>query len=303
MIMEGRNDSEISQSGIFAEIPEDKLFEIAGAAEEKVAPANTTIVRQGDPGDSLYIINAGRVRVYRKSDEGVEVELAQLGPKESFGEMSLLTGQPRSAYVETLEETHLTVLRKDQFDRILGEHPHISARFIKILSSWLVRDELRLQREAERRAREPNLRLLDLLVILGLSTLFGLIFNLSNPNGIELIPEFWAHDPIPTVTLSVARVKHVEGKALFIDARPPNFFQQERIKAAINIPPSFFDFLYTLELGEVDKEKEIILYGRTISRMYDKQVARKLILLEHKNTKILQGGLNMWKKQGYPVEP
>ena len=39
----------------------------------------------------------------------VEVDLAQLGPKESFGEMALLTGQPRSAYVEALEETHLTV--------------------------------------------------------------------------------------------------------------------------------------------------------------------------------------------------
>ena len=303
MTAEGSNDSAISQSGIFAEIPQDKLLEIAGVVEEKVAPANTIIVHQGDPGDSLYIINAGRVRVYRKSDEGVEVDLAQLGPKESFGEMSLLTGQPRSAYVETLEETHLIVLRKDQFDRILGEHPHISANFIKLLSSWLVRDELRLQREAERQAREPSLRLLDLFVILGLSTLFGLIFNLLNPSGIELIPEFWAHETVPTVTLSVARAKHVEGKALFIDARPHNFFQQERIKGAINIPLSFFDLLYTLQLGEVDRDKEIILYGRTISRMYDEQVARKLILLGHKNTKILQGGLNMWKKQGYPVEP
>jgi len=303
MTAEGSNDSAISQSGIFAEIPQDKLLEIAGVVEEKVAPANTIIVHQGDPGDSLYIINAGRVRVYRKSDEGVEVDLAQLGPKESFGEMSLLTGQPRSAYVETLEKTHLIVLRKDQFDRILGEHPHISANFIKLLSSWLVRDELRLQREAERQAREPSLRLLDLLVILGLSTLFGLIFNLLNPSGIELIPEFWAHETIPTVTLSVARAKHVEGRTLFIDARPHNFFQQERIKGAINIPLSFFDLLYTLQLGEVDRDKEIILYGRTISRMYDEQVARKLILLGHKNTKILQGGLNMWKKQGYPVEP
>lgn len=303
MTEEGKNDSVISQSGIFAQIPQDKLLEIAGTVEEKIAPAKTIIFRQGDPGDSLYIINIGRVRVYRKSDEGVEVDLAQLGPKQSFGEMALLTGQPRSAYVEALEETHLTVLRKDQFDRILGEHPHISSNFIKLLSSWLVRDELRLQQEAERRARVTNLRLLDLVVILGLSLLFGLIFNLSNPNGIRLIPEFWSDETVPKVTLPVARSRHAEGSTLFIDARPPNFFQQERIKGAINIPPSFFDIMYTLELGEVDKEKEIILYGRTISRMYDEQVARKLILLEHKNTKILQGGLNLWKKQGYPVEP
>ena len=303
MTEEGKNDSVISPSGIFAQIPQDKLLEIAGTVEEKIAPAKTIIFRQGDPGDSLYIINTGRVRVYRQSDEGVEVDLAQLGPKQSFGEMALLTGQPRSAYVEALEETHLTVLRKDQFDRILGEHPHISSNFIKLLSSWLVRDELRLQQEAERRARVTNLRLLDLVVILGLSLLFGLIFNLSNPNGIRLIPEFWSDETVPKVTLPVARSRHAEGSTLFIDARPPNFFQQERIKGAINIPSFFFDILYTLELGEVDKEKEIILYGRTISRMYDEQVARKLILLEHKNTKILQGGLNLWKKQGYPVEP
>ena len=96
-----------------------------------------------------------------------------------------------------MEETHLTVLRKDQFDRILGEHPHISSNFIKLLSSWLARDELRLQKEAERQARVPNLRLFDLLVILGLSLLFGLIFNLSNPNGIKLIPEFWSDETIP----------------------------------------------------------------------------------------------------------
>ena len=302
MTEEDRNDSGISQGGIFAQIPQDKLLEIAGTVEEKIAPANTIIFRQGDLGDSLYIINTGRVRVYRKSDEGVEVELAQLGPKQSFGEMALLTGQPRSAYVEALEETHLTVLRKDQFDRILGEHPHISSNFIKLLSSWLVRDELRLQQEAERRAQVPNLRLLDLVVILGLSLLFGLVFNLSNPNGIKLIPQFWSDETVPQITLQVARSKHAEGNTLFIDARPPNFFQQERIKGAINIPPSFFDFLYTLELGEVDKEKEIVLYGRTISRLYDEQVARKLILLEHNNTKILQGGLDTWKRQAYPVE-
>ena len=302
MTEEDGNDSGISQGGIFAQISQDKLLEIAGTAEEKIAPANTIIFRQGDLGDSLYIINTGRVRVYRKSDEGVEVELAQLGPKQSFGEMALLTGQPRSAYVEALEETHLTVLRKDQFDRILGEHPHISSNFIKLLSSWLVRDELRLQQEAERRAQVPNLRLLDLVVILGLSLLFGLVFNLSNPNGIKLIPQFWADETVPQITLQVARSKHAEGNTLFIDARPPNFFQQERIKGSINIPPSFFDFLYTLELGEVDKEKEIVLYGRTISRLYDEQVARKLILLEHNNTKILQGGLDTWKRQAYPVE-
>jgi 3-mercaptopyruvate sulfurtransferase SseA len=58
-----------------------------------------------------------------------------------------------------------------------------------------------------------------------------------------------------------------------------------------------------MELSEVNGEKEIILYGRTISRLYDEQVASKLILRGHKNTKVLEGGLSEWKKAGYPVEP
>jgi 3-mercaptopyruvate sulfurtransferase SseA len=56
-------------------------------------------------------------------------------------------------------------------------------------------------------------------------------------------------------------------------------------------------------LGEVEKDKEIIINGRSFSTRYDDQVARKLKLLGHNNVKILDGGLSKWKKKGYPVEP
>jgi 3-mercaptopyruvate sulfurtransferase SseA len=69
------------------------------------------------------------------------------------------------------------------------------------------------------------------------------------------------------------------------------------------MPLSVFDILYLMEMGDVDKSKEIIVYGRTISSLYDQLVARKLILRGHKSVKTLQGGLSTWKKNGYPVEP
>ena len=58
-----------------------------------------------------------------------------------------------------------------------------------------------------------------------------------------------------------------------------------------------------MEMSDVNKTKDIIVYGRTLSSHYDAQVAAKLILRGHKSTMILKGSLSTWKKKGYPVEP
>jgi len=297
------NESALSRSRLFADIPESILHEITQIAQEKVVPAHTIIFRQGDPGDSFYIINSGAVRVFRKGREGVEIELSRLGQGDSFGEIALLTGEPRSGYVEALEKTYLTVISKDQFDQILKNHPDISSVFIKKLSNLLVQSDLRLMRESERQVQVPGLSLVALFIIIGLSLLFGISSNLSNPHGIPLIPKSVSSEPIPTVTILQAFEKYKEGKALFIDARPSNFFKQKHIKGALNIPLALFDIAYLIELGDGDREKEIIIYGKTLSRLYDEQVAEKLILRGHTNTKILQGGLSIWEKSGYPLEP
>lgn len=296
-------EKRLSESPIFADIPEEKLQEVARITKRSVVPAHTIIFRQGDPADSFYLIDTGKVRVYRKSEGGVETELQTLGPGEGFGEMALVTGKPRSAYVETVEETHLIVLPKDEFDRILKDHPHISSHFIKLLSSWLLRDESKLAREAESQVRAHRLSWFDLAIIFGLSILFGVIFNLSNPNGVRLTPRSWSAEAVLTVPLPVAMAKHREGQTLFVDARPSSFFEQRRIKGAVNLPLALFDIMYMMEFNKIPKTKEVIVYGKTISRLYDEEVARKLALRGYKNTRVLQGGFSSWSRQGYPVEP
>ena len=106
-------------------------------------------VYPSDAGDAFYIINSGNIRVFKKLRFGVELPLSQLGPGESFGEMALLTDKPRSASVETLEETELTVLSKEQLNRILKDYPQVSLQFIKQMSMWLLEDELRLEKEQQ----------------------------------------------------------------------------------------------------------------------------------------------------------
>jgi len=293
----------LSECSVFADMPDQVLLDLAQIAQEEVVPARTIIFRQGDPGDSFYIINSGMVKVFRKNKEGLETELARLGTGESFGEMALLTGEPISGYVEAIEESRLTVISKDQFDGIVKDYPLVSRNLVKQLSGRLLRDDLRLEKETERRLRVPALSWFDLFAILSLSLFFGIIFNLSNPNGIKLVPKSWSGEAVSTVSLSEAMRKYTEGKALFVDARPSNFFEQRHIKGAINLPLALFDIIYMMELSEVDRGKEIILYGKTISRLYDEQVARKLVLRGHKNTRVLSDGLSSWVKSGYPVEP
>jgi rhodanese-related sulfurtransferase len=293
----------LSESPIFAYIPEENLLNIAQNAQAESVPARTIIFRKGDPGDKFYIINSGRVRLFRKVNEGVEIDLEELGPGHGFGEVALLAGKPRSEYAEAIEETSLTVFPKNQFDRILSNHPHILLALAKQLSSWLLRGYSKLERKAERELRVSNYSWFDFLIIFGLSLLLGVIFNLSNPNGIKVIPRFWSNEAVTVVTGSQAMAKHIEGKALFVDARPRNLYEKRHIKGAISLPLSLFDIMYGMHISEVDKEKEIIIYGRTISRLYDEQVARKLIVWGHRNTKILSGGLSEWEKDGYPVQP
>jgi rhodanese-related sulfurtransferase len=84
---------------------------------------------------------------------------------------------------------------------------------------------------------------------------------------------------------------------------PANFYDREHIQGAINMPLPLFDIVYMMTFSEEAKTKEIIVYGRTMSKLYDVEVANKLVLRGYKNTRVLEGGLSEWKKKGYPVEP
>ena len=77
------------------------------------------------------------------------MDLSIKGPGETFGEMALLTGESRTADVEALQETHLMVLTKDHFDRLMRDFPDIHRAFVKEMRRWLLKDEKRLEIQAQ----------------------------------------------------------------------------------------------------------------------------------------------------------
>lgn len=171
---------------------------------------------------------------------------------------------------------------------------------IEVLEKAKVRFESLVQRELQ---RTRKISAMDFVLILGMAVILGLGFNFSNPGGVNLIPSTWSHEPSPLVDSNTAKLSHEEGTSLFVDARPSEFYEQSHIRDAVNLPLSLFDFVYMMKLSRVDPHKEIIVYGRNISRLYDEEVALKLVARGHINVKVLSGGLSTWQRLGYPVEP
>jgi len=302
MVMTDSKESCLAKNPLFRELPKEKLTEIAGEAQYEVVPPSTIIFQEGDPGDSFYMINFGRVRLSKKG-RGREISVAELGPGDFFGQLEILTDELRWVNVKTLEETRLTILPKKQFDGILKEYPDVSFAFAKQMSKYFARNIQVIKTKSEHRFQVSKTSWIDFLVIFILSLLCGIVFNHSNPNGLTLIPRLPAEDTAAYVTPSQAEARHAEADTLFLDARPSILYEQMHIEGAVNIPSAIFDIMHMVELGKIAKEQTIIVYGRTFSSHYDEQVARKLSLRGYENTMILKDGLSAWRKEGYPVKP
>lgn len=117
----------------------DQIARFAELARERTYPRGTVIVFEDDPGDSMFIVRTGRVKVVRVGEDGREVILGLLGPGEYFGELSLIDGQPRSAHVIAMEDAQLIVLRREDFRRRVEESPAVAWALLGELSRRLRR--------------------------------------------------------------------------------------------------------------------------------------------------------------------
>ncbi len=108
---------------IFSALTREDIAKILGKLEEASFDAGAVIVRQGDPGDAFYLIKSGAVQVVIDSGAGNSEIIAILGPKDSFGEMALFSGDPRSATIVSVKETILWRLKRADWDELIEKHP------------------------------------------------------------------------------------------------------------------------------------------------------------------------------------
>lgn len=249
--------------------------------QEVVVQAGERIVTQGETPEFFYVIQAGRVKVFRESVEGIRTDLTELSSGSYFGEVALVTGQPRTASVEAMEEARLIKVSKDEFDHLLDHNPQLARHIIHQLSQWLVVGDRRLESEVVHQVKLRQVSWFDYVLMIGLSIVLALVVNIYNDNRIPLIHGWGQKSDVPEITLTQARELYQKNGAIVVDARKSAFYNQQHIKGATNLPLILFDLMYplfqfTVAQTEGAKDKTIIVYGGSFSRRFDLELARLL---------------------------
>ncbi len=122
---------------IFQGLSVSELAAVASVTEMVVYPTGEIVIKEGDSGDTMYLIIKGEVAVLETQGVNNEIEIDRIGAGDYFGEMALLDDIARSATIRTRQESHMLVLHKLEFTEIVREYPQIALQISKELSRRL----------------------------------------------------------------------------------------------------------------------------------------------------------------------
>ncbi len=120
---------------VFRELEQHALEELSGLCRARLCRPHEVLVRQGDEGDCIHIINTGFLKVCVAGPSGSSTTLCVMGPGEILGELSLLDGGPRSATVTAVTRADLLTLDRGPFLRLLEQRPRVSIKIMEVLAS------------------------------------------------------------------------------------------------------------------------------------------------------------------------
>lgn len=127
----------LKKAFLFQGLPDEALAALAQKVEHRTLARDAVLIHRGDAGDSLYIIDEGRVKIVTVDAQGGELVINHCGPGETIGEMSLFDRAPRSADVVALENTSVLELKHDAFFDLLDQRPDLAFNIIRSISSRL----------------------------------------------------------------------------------------------------------------------------------------------------------------------
>ncbi len=123
----------LGRTQLFSGLDEASLTRLAERSIERSYRKGQIVFHQGDPGESLFVVVEGLVKVFVTSEEGDEMVLVTLASPEIFGELSLIDGGSRSASAQTLERTSLLSLTRTTLVGIMRENPALSEALLHSL--------------------------------------------------------------------------------------------------------------------------------------------------------------------------
>src|SRR6266436_9338979 len=114
-----KETSYLKQVSFFADLPEEDIRELNSVARRRTFRSGEVIFHRDDPGQVLYIIKEGKVKICLISPDGQEISLVVFGKGEYFGDLALLDGLPRSADAIALEKVECYTLQRSDFQKAI----------------------------------------------------------------------------------------------------------------------------------------------------------------------------------------
>jgi uncharacterized membrane protein len=262
---------------LFALLDGEERFTLAGLLERKRVPARTRLFETGDSADSLFLIRSGRVRCFIETSLGETIDLAELGPGEVFGEISLLDGGPRSAGAETLDDAELLEMDRHALLEFIERHPHAALDLMTVMGRRLrhVSDILRTHVARNVNAEEQSRltlgeRVADRVATFGGSWGFILSFALVLVSwmALNVFRVGRAFDPYPFILLNLVLSTLAAIQAPIIMMSQNRQAAKDRLKA---------DLDYDVNLKA---ELEVAQLHVKIDRLYE-TVQSRLAAVEH----------------------
>ncbi len=127
----------LKQVPLFAGLNDESVRELMGVAKRRTFRSGEVIFHRDDPGQVLYVIKEGKVKICLISPDGQEMTLVVFGKGECFGEFAILDGLPRSADAVALEKVECYTLQRSDFHNAIMKNPKIAIQVLEVLSRRL----------------------------------------------------------------------------------------------------------------------------------------------------------------------
>ncbi len=142
----------VSLVPIFNHLEEDQIEEIMGVTHSVSYKKGGIIYHAGDKSDSLYIVSKGKIKIYRLSESGKEQLIRILQEGDFTGELSLFNESIHEAYAETMEDTEVCTVKRQELQKLLLKYPTISLKLLNEFSNRLGQSEKQTARFATEKA-------------------------------------------------------------------------------------------------------------------------------------------------------
>ena len=141
---------------LFASLDDDAATRLRSLLRSRTFVRNHWLFRQGDSGDSMYLIESGRISISIQDEDGHEVILAELAQGDFFGEMALIDGKHRSADAVVIDDARLAVLLRDDFMEFINTNPVVALEMLSAVFARLRRTDELLKVRVSRNVNEEQ---------------------------------------------------------------------------------------------------------------------------------------------------